>query len=67
MSEAGAPVQAVVIGAGMRGSAVYGGWALRHPEQLRIVAVAEPDEGRRAALARAHGIAPEAAFADWRD
>jgi predicted dehydrogenase len=57
---------AVLVGAGNRGVLVYAAWAQRHPDRLRIVAVAEPDPARRAAVAEAHGIPPEAAFADWR-
>jgi len=62
-----AALEAVLIGAGNRGRSVFGAWALRHPERLRMVAVAEPDEGRREAFAREHGIAPERRFADWRE
>jgi len=61
-----AAVEAVVIGAGLRGAEVYGRYALAHPDRLRIVAVAEPDPGRRDAMARAHGLADDAAFDDWR-
>ena len=50
-----APAEAVLIGAGMRGRHVYGGYARAHPDRLRIVAVAEPDPEeylRRVALDR---------------
>lgn len=57
---------AVLVGAGNRGRWVYGRWALDHPERLRIVAVAEPDERERAAVARDHAIAPERCYADWK-
>jgi predicted dehydrogenase len=59
-------VEAVVIGAGLRGGEVYGRYALDHPEALRVVALAEPDPGRREAMARAHGLAPDAVFDDWK-
>ena len=42
------PIRAVVVGAGNRGLLVYAGWARANPERLRVVAVAEPDERRRA-------------------
>ncbi len=61
------PVEAVLIGAGNRGRYVFGGYARRHPERLRIVAVAEPDAGRREAFAAEHAIEPERRFADWRE
>ncbi len=59
-------VTAVLLGAGQRGAGVYAAYALAHPKAFRIVAVAEPNEARRAALCVAHGIPPERAFADWR-
>ncbi len=62
-----APVDAVLIGAGGRGTFAYGAWAARHPEEVRFVAVAEPDEGRRARFAALHEIAPERCFARWQD
>jgi predicted dehydrogenase len=61
------PVEAVLLGAGLRGRFVYGRYALAHPDALRIVAVAEPDDTRRAAVARDHGIPAELAVRDWRD
>lgn len=58
---------AVLVGAGNRGRLVYAAWARRHPERLRLVAVAEPDAGSREAVAAAHGIAPECCFRDWKE
>lgn len=60
------PVTAVVLGAGSRGE-IYAGYALRHPEELKIVAVAEPRRDRRERLAEAHGIAPENCFSGWEE
>ena len=61
-----AAVEAVVVGAGLRGAEVYGRFASSHPDRLRVVALAEPDEGRRRAMARAHDLPDEACFEDWR-
>ncbi len=61
------PVRCVVLGAGLRGRQVYGRHALEHPERLRVVALAEPLAERREAMAREHGLAADAAFADWRE
>ncbi|MCK7487223.1 MAG: hypothetical protein MZU97_18220 [Bacillus subtilis] len=36
-------IQAIMIGAGASGIGAYGGYALKHPEQIRFVAVADPD------------------------
>ncbi|MEV6156531.1 Gfo/Idh/MocA family oxidoreductase [Nonomuraea sp. NPDC052129] len=54
-----------VIGAGLRGT----GYArlAREGGLAEIVAVAEPDQDRRADFAAEHGIPAERAFADWRD
>jgi predicted dehydrogenase len=60
-----ATVEAVVIGAGLRGGEVYGRYALAHPDRLRVVALAERDAGRREAMARAHGLGRDAVFDDW--
>lgn len=38
---------AILVGAGARGQ-IYAAYARQHPEQLRIVAVAEPKAERRA-------------------
>jgi predicted dehydrogenase len=61
-----APVELLIAGGGSRG-ATFAGWAARHPERARVVAVAEPREDRREALADAHGVHPDLCFADWRD
>jgi predicted dehydrogenase len=61
------PVTISLIGAGHRGADAYADYCLRHPNEARVVAVAEPDPVRRAALAAAHGIAPELCFATWED
>ena len=59
------PISAVLIGAGQRGADAYGPYALRHPEQLRIVAVAEPDLERRSRFVAQHHIPSENQFASW--
>ncbi len=61
------PIEAVLVGAGNRGYLVYGAYALRHPDELRFVAVAEPDAGRRERFARAHGIPAERQFRSWEE
>jgi len=57
----GRPVTAAIVGAGHRGVG-YGRYSLRHPEQLRVVAVADPNEIRRRAAAELFGIPPEMQF-----
>ena len=58
-------VTAILLGAGQRGYEVYGQCALEHPQDLKFVAVAEPDKARRERFAQAHGIAPEHTFESW--
>jgi predicted dehydrogenase len=60
-------VDAVLVGAGLRGSETYGRYAERHGERLRIVALAEPRTEARDALARRLGLPAAAQFADWRE
>ena len=59
-------ISAILIGAGQRGMDAYAAYALQYPQRFRVVAVAEPDEARRTAMARSHKIPPERCFADWR-
>ena len=59
-------VTAVILGAGSRGSA-YGEFAKEYPEQLRVVAVAEPREDRRNILAGQADIPESCRFSDWRE
>lgn len=60
-----APVTLAVVGAGHRGADAYGDFCLRHPEQARVVAVAEPDPVRREEFGRQHGIPAELRFDSW--
>ncbi len=59
-------VEAVVIGAGNRGRHTYGRYARAHPDRLRVVAIAEPIDERRDAMAREHGLPAARVFRDWR-
>ncbi|MBI1281601.1 MAG: gfo/Idh/MocA family oxidoreductase [Anaerolineaceae bacterium] len=60
------PITAVILGAGGRGS-VYGGYGLNFPQNMEIVAVAEPRPDRLARFATQHDIAPSHQFASWED
>jgi predicted dehydrogenase len=61
------PIPVALIGAGNRGRYVYGAYARRNPERMRIVALAEPHAERRSATAAEHGLPREHVFADWRE
>lgn len=55
------PVDAVIVGAGHR-SLYYASYAKSHPEALRIVGVADPNEFRRRQTAEGYGLPPERCF-----
>ena len=59
-------VSLLIVGAGTRGH-TFAGWAGRHPEDARVVAVAEPRAAYRDRLGDDHGIPPERRFRDWRE
>jgi predicted dehydrogenase len=58
------PVEYLIVGAGSRGT-TYGEYALVHPEQARVVGVAEPRAFFRTRMARQHRIAPERTVSHW--
>ncbi|GAB1511311.1 Gfo/Idh/MocA family protein [Actinophytocola sp. KF-1] len=58
------PVTLALVGAGNRGQ-TYASWVARHPDRARLVAVAEPDAVRRAAVATQHPGAAE--YESWQD
>ncbi len=60
-------VTAILIGAGDRGSGVYGQWALRNKNKIKFLAVAEPRDIKRNNFAAAHGIRKENCFESWED
>ena len=59
-------VKIAVIGAGQRGMN-YGGYALRYPHEVQIVAVADPNVRRRERFQGLHAIADAHCFANWQD
>ena len=60
-------VTSVLIGAGLRGGHVYSQYALDHPDEFRIVAVAEPDPERRAIFSEKHKIPQEWQFQSYEE
>src|SRR3954447_11977379 len=65
MNDASSPLDAVLLGAGERGTFTFGRAALSHPDRVRFVAVAEPDPDRRARFAEEHGIPSDRCFDSW--
>ena len=61
-----APVTLAIVGAGKRGQA-YSAYAEKHPDQLKVVAVAEPRVLLRDKLASEHGIPAERCFECYTD
>ncbi len=61
------PIDAVVLGAGMRGFCTFGGYAKAYPHNMRIVAVAEPDPIRRERFGQEFNLSRENLFSSWED
>lgn len=61
------PVTIAVIGAGSRGLRSYAPYALAHPDEAKIVAVAEPREWFRNEAQRLHTIDNERVFSSWQE
>jgi predicted dehydrogenase len=57
-------ITVILIGAGARGQ-IYSNYALEHPEELKIVAVAEPNVKRREKLCETHGIPLANQYDSW--
>lgn len=60
------PITAVVFGAGGRGS-VYGEYALKYPQDIQVIAVAEPQPDRLARFSTQHDIEPSHQFTSWEE
>jgi predicted dehydrogenase len=54
-----------MVGAGGRGYHAYGRYAEAHPDELRFVAVVEPDDARRHRFAEAHHIPSDRQLRSW--
>lgn len=57
-------ITAVLIGAGLRGVA-YSDYALHHPDELKIVGVAEPNKERRERIREKHNLPEEMCVESW--
>lgn len=56
-----------LIGAGERGANCYAPYALKYPDEVKFVCVAEPLKERRDAFGKAHGIGPDKRYEDWKE
>jgi len=61
------PVEVILIGAGNRGADVYAEWVFQNPHQMKITAIAEPNQERRSRVSAKHNIPPEHQFTTWED
>lgn len=61
------PITALLFGAGARGAQAYGPYALAHPDEIKFVALAEPNTVKRKRFARAHGIPANLCFESWNE
>jgi predicted dehydrogenase len=61
------PLTALLLGAGSRGAQAYGPYALANPDQIKFVAVAEPNPARRERFARGHAIPADRCFESWEE
>ena len=59
-------LSAVVVGFGGRG-ATYAKYAMEHPQELEILAVADPNPTRRETAAQRHGIPEEKLYTTWEE
>ncbi len=61
------PIKVAVVGCGSRGR-TYATYALENPTLLKVVAIAEPNDTRRLAMAADHRLDPDAdlVVGDWR-
>ena len=60
------PVTIAIVGAGSRGTG-YANYVLAHPEEAKVVAVADPDDFRRNRIAEAHNIPQENVFHTYQE
>ncbi len=58
-------IDAVMIGAGGRATFAYGPYAIQHPNEISMIAVADPDEMRRGRFSSLHDIPPAMQFDSW--
>lgn len=56
----------IIVGAGSRGLTVYADYIARHPEQFRLVGVAEPRPYYREETALRHQLSADQCWSDWR-
>jgi predicted dehydrogenase len=56
-----------LIGAGNRGSGIFGKYALEMPHRVKFTAVVEPDDAKRTSFAEQHRIAKDKCFKNYKE
>lgn len=56
----------ILVGCGVR-AMTYAEYIAEHPEEFKVVAVAEPNDDRRNYLKEQHGVPEEMCFRDWKE
>ena len=59
-------VKAIIFGYGSRGES-YAKYAIDHPEELEIVAVADPVDAKRETAKKRHNLSEDQLYADWKE
>jgi predicted dehydrogenase len=60
-------ITAILIGAGHRGREIYGKYAQNHPDQLKFIALAEPNKKRQIEFQKIHNIPASMVFPTWKE
>jgi len=60
------PIKVIVVGAGQRGN-TYAAYAISHPQDIKIIGVAEPDDIRRESFAKKFSIDSKNCLNCWKD
>ena len=55
------PITAIIVGGGHR-AIIYGEYSLTHPDELKVIGIADPDESRRKSAAEKFGFSEEFCF-----
>jgi len=66
MNDMSKPVKLLIVGAGDRGNE-YAKYAVLHPEQVKIVGVAEPRDFYRQRMVETHQVPAANVFTDWQE
>jgi predicted dehydrogenase len=60
------PVKVAIAGCGSRGR-IYASYSMAHPEEMKVVGIAEPDKACREMMVRQYNIVTENTFKNWQE